>query len=69
MFLDEPESALSIRNQFKLTKNIQEVSAKNNVQFLIATHCLPLIESVEYVYSMEHLSWMSSVEFIADQKN
>lgn len=69
VFLDEPESALSIRNQFKLTKNIHEVSFKNNVQFLIATHCLPLIESVESVYSMEHLSWMSSAEFIADQKN
>lgn len=68
VILDEPESALSIRNQYKLVKNILETSTNNNVQFLIATHCLPLIEAIETVYSMEHLTWMDSKEFIRRQK-
>lgn len=63
LFLDEPESALSLRNQFKLVKEINK--AKNNgVQLIIATHCLPLIESVNEVYSLEHLKWLDSKEFI-----
>ena len=63
VFLDEPESSLSLRNQFKLAKNLKKATERN-VQFIIATHCLPLIESVKYVYSLEHLKWMKSLEFI-----
>lgn len=63
IFLDEPEAALSLRNQFKLAKEIKKVT-KKNVQLIIATHCLPLIESVPEVYSLEHKRWMTSKEFI-----
>jgi predicted ATPase len=64
--IDEPESGLSIRNQYKLVKSIKE-SITNDTQFFIATHCLPLIQSVEQVFSMEHLRWMDSQEFIQTQ--
>jgi predicted ATPase len=64
--IDEPESGLSIRNQYKLVDSIK-FAMGNNVQFLIATHCLPLIQSVEQVFSMEHLRWMDSQEFIQSQ--
>jgi predicted ATPase len=63
LFLDEPESALSLKNQFKLASEIKN-GLKNNVQFIIATHCLPLIESIEEIYSLEHNKWMKSNEFI-----
>lgn len=67
LFLDEPESALSLRNQFKLAKEIKNAT-NNGVQLIVATHCLPIIEHFEEVYSLEHLKWMSSEEFINENK-
>lgn len=69
VLLDEPECALSLRNQFKLANEIIKTSENNNVQFIIATHCLPLIESVQEVYSLEHNKWIESKEFINLNKN
>jgi len=34
----------------------------------IATHSIVLMESVHEVYSMEHMRWMTSEEFIQTQK-
>lgn len=62
IFLDEPESGLSITNQFKLIKEIKKAS-KRNVQLFIATHCYPLIESFD-VISLQHLEQMSGEDFI-----
>lgn len=62
IFLDEPESGLSITNQFKLIKEIKKAS-KRNVQLFIATHCYPLIESFD-VISLQHLEQMTGKEFI-----
>jgi predicted ATPase len=64
--IDEPESGLSIRNQYKLVSAIK-TAMENKTQFFIATHCLPLIQAVEQVYSMEHLKWMDSKEFVQTQ--
>lgn len=68
LFLDEPESALSLRNQYKLAGELKK-AINNGVQVIVATHCLPVIESVENVYSLEHLQWMTSEEFINKNKN
>lgn len=62
IILDEPESGLSITNQFKLVEAIK-VAVKNNCQFFISTHCYPLIESFNVV-SLEHKSKMSGKDFI-----
>ncbi len=67
LLLDEPESALSLKNQYKLAKELKK-AIKRNVQIVIATHCLPIIESIEEVYSMETLEWVSSKEFIKNSK-
>jgi len=68
LILDEPESALSLKNQYKLANELKKAE-KNNVQTIIATHCLPLIESVEKVYSLQTNEWISSKEFIENSKN
>jgi predicted ATPase len=68
VIFDEPESSLSLRSQYELIKAC-DVAVGNNCQLIIATHCLPLIESQEKVYSMEHKEWMSSKDFIDYQKN
>jgi len=63
LFLDEPESALSLGNQYKLANELKNAISKN-VQVIASTHCLPLILSVEEVYSLEHKKWMKSEEFV-----
>lgn len=63
IFLDEPESALSIKNQKKLVIEIHE-AVKRNCQFIIATHNYFLIKSVKTVLSLEHKKWMTAESFL-----
>ncbi len=63
IILDEPEAALSLRNQFLLYKEI-EAAITRNCQIILSTHSLALINSVEFVLSLEHKKWMTSVEFV-----
>ena len=62
VILDEPESGLSITNQFKLIKTING-AVKNGCQMFIATHCYPLIEMFN-VISLQHNELMQGTEFI-----
>lgn len=63
VFLDEPESGLSLRNQFKLNKSIDN-ALKRNCQLFIATHSIILIEDRQEVLSLEHKNWMTGNDFI-----
>jgi predicted ATPase len=67
IILDEPESGLSITNQFKLINAIN-IAVNNGCQFFIATHCYPLIESYN-VISLEHSEQINGVDFINKIKN
>jgi predicted ATPase len=62
IILDEPESGLSITNQFKLINAIN-VAVDNGCQLFIATHCYPLITSFD-VISLEHNEQMNGNDFI-----
>lgn len=62
VLLDEPESGLSLTNQFKLIDAIKQ-AVDNKCQLFIATHCYPLIEHFD-VFSLEHNEQMSGIEFI-----
>jgi len=62
IILDEPESGLSITNQFKLILAIK-IALENGCQFFIATHCYPLIESFS-VISLEHKKQIDGTDFI-----
>jgi predicted ATPase len=63
IFLDEPESGLSLRNQYNLAKEVLAASERG-CQLFIATHCLILIQSVQEVLSLEHGKWMSVSTFV-----
>jgi len=67
LILDEPESALSPNNQYKLARELKK-AIKRGVQVIASTHCIPLIESVDEVFSMETLSWTKSKVFIINSK-
>lgn len=62
VILDEPESGLSITNQFKLIEAIN-VAVLNKCQLFIATHCYPLIKEFN-VISLEHKKQMTGLKFI-----
>ena len=62
IFLDEPESGLSLTNQFRLIQLIKN-AANNGCQFFIATHCYPLINEFN-VISLEHNKQMTGKQFI-----
>lgn len=64
LLLDEPEAALSLTNQYKLAKEILKCPERN-VQIILATHCLPIIESIDKVFSMDTMKWVDSKKFIA----
>ena len=66
ILLDEPESGLSITNQFKLIGAIK-TAVDNNCQLFIATHCYPLIKAFD-VISLEHWKQMSGENFITKVK-
>ena len=59
ILLDEPESSLSIRNQFRLSEAIFDAVTRN-CQLIVATHCLPLIQSAPFVLSLEHKKRLNS---------
>jgi predicted ATPase len=68
IFLDEPETSLSIRSQYKVVKLINNLIDSGN-QLFIATHSTILMESFsENIYSMEHRKWMTYKNFIKSQK-
>lgn len=67
IFLDEPESALSLKNQFNLLKEILAASERN-CQLIISTHCFILIDAMEKVLSLEHRKWLTSKKFVQTQK-
>lgn len=66
LLLDEPESGLSLANQYKMWREIQE-AVKRDCQVIMATHCLVIIQSIEEVLSLEHGKWMKSADFIKTQ--
>jgi predicted ATPase len=63
VFIDEPESGLSLRNQFRFVEEIKNTLARK-CQLFIATHSLVLIQSFGDVLSLEHKQWMKSEDFI-----
>jgi len=67
LILDEPEAALSLSNQYKLVDEFKK-AIDRNVQLIVATHCLPVIQSFNNVFSMETMEWVGSKEYIEKMK-
>jgi len=65
LFLDEPESGLSVRSQYEIVK---EIKKQKNKQFIIATHSIVFMEAFKKVLSLEHRQWMDTKQFLNTQK-
>jgi predicted ATPase len=59
IFIDEPESGISLSNQLIFLDSIKE-AIKNNCQIIISTHSYVLIKNVKNVFDMSTFSWFSS---------
>ena len=66
LLLDEPEAALSLRNQYRLVDEIKNASKTN--QIIFSTHSLVLIQSFEEVYDLEKCCWINSEKFITEHR-
>jgi predicted ATPase len=67
IMIDEPESGLSIRSQYKLVKFFKK-AVKNGCQLLVATHSMALIQSHKEVFNLEIMEYQSSKDFLESQK-
>jgi len=67
VFIDEPESGLSLRSQYKIKKALIKAS-KNNCQLFISTHSPILMGVTKDVLSLEHMKFMIPEDFIETQK-
>ena len=68
VFLDEPETALSIRSQYKVIEVIKELLDRG-CQLVIATHSVLLMQEFpEALYSVEHRKWMTYTNFLRSQR-
>lgn len=67
VFLDEPETSLSIKSQIKLLGMLKEAQIDN--QILIATHSEILIKGIGNVISLDEGSpkWITADEFVKGQ--
>lgn len=63
IFIDEPESGLSLLNQKKLIRILKR-SVNNGCQIIITTHSYPIIKGADEVYSMDNKEWVSSKEYL-----
>lgn len=62
IILDEPETALSLKNQYKYLNMLKEKSKTN--QIIAVTHCKTFIENSEKVFDMNKRRWMTGEEYI-----
>jgi predicted ATPase len=64
LFFDEPETALSLGNQFWLAKEMQRSVKKNSNQIIISTHALAVINQFEEVFDMETRQWVNREAYV-----
>lgn len=67
IMIDEPESGLSIRSQYKLVGYFNK-AVENGCQLLVATHSMAIIESYREVFNLEIMKYQSSQDFVNIQK-
>lgn len=67
LVMDEPETALSLKQQLRFTKNMKKSVKHNNNQIIISTHSLLVMQQFELLYDMDSRQWIKSEEYIKQQ--
>jgi len=63
IFMDEPETALSLGNQIRLAHKLM-ISAGDGNQLFISTHSLALINEFPTVFDMETRKWVDRAKYV-----
>jgi len=64
IFMDEPETALSLANQLRLVDKIKRSAGEYGNQLFLSTHSLAIISKFETLYDMETRQWVSRKEYV-----
>ena len=64
IFMDEPETALSLRNQFWLVKEMVKSSIENKNQIIVSTHALGIIQHFPKIFDMEARVWVEKDTYL-----
>ena len=64
IFMDEPETALSLGNQWWLVKEMIRSNVENNNQIIICTHALGIVQHFSRIFDMETRKWVDREEYI-----
>ena len=65
IFIDEPESGISLKNQKKIL-NALRYTVRNGCQVIITTHSYVLIKGAKEVFSLDKKEWITSQEYLKD---
>lgn len=68
IFIDEPESGISLKNQMKLWQAFLQAQ-KNGCQLFISTHSWVFIKNTNFVFDMQTKKWIESDLFIKNSLN
>jgi predicted ATPase len=63
IFIDEPESGISLSNQKSLLKSFEK-AVSNECQLIITTHSYIFIKNVKKVFDLDSKNWIMSEEYL-----
>jgi len=68
VLIDEPETSLSLRSQYKFVEMVKK-AVSNGCQIILSTHCLVFMEAFsDSILSLEHNKYVTSEQFIKLEK-
>lgn len=69
IFLDEPETALSLGNQIKLARMMKKSANEYKNQLIISTHSLVIINEFTDILDMETREWVNREKYVTNIMN
>ena len=64
IFMDEPETALSLKNQIRLANQLKRSAEEYGNQLIISTHSLAVINEFNTIFDMETRKWVDTKEYV-----
>jgi predicted ATPase len=64
IFMDEPETALSLGNQIRLANMLKKSAEEYGNQLIISTHSLAIINEFFTIFDMETRKWVNREEYV-----
>ena len=69
IFMDEPETALSLKNQIRLAHKIKRSAEDYGNQLIISTHSMALINEFFTIFDMETRKWVKREKYVEEILN